>query len=125
MSRMELKGVAESSRKLREIARRHPQKAGAALYKRGEFIMTRSKREFVPVKDGILKNSGHVQPPEIKGSDISVVLAYGGEAEAYAVEQHENLSLQHTVGGPKYLERPMMEAVATLAKDLAKDLKLG
>lgn len=123
---------------LRRIINSFSLRVDAALYKRCERIMTRSKESFVPVDFGTLKNSGIVLPPERKGKSIIVTLAYGGAAEAYALAIHEHLSSHsppswrgvtvhfHPSGrGPKYLEKPLMEATKTLAADLGSDLHLG
>lgn len=120
-----LKGLDVVLKNIEGIARTTPEKAGAALFKRAEVIMTDSKQNYVPVDTGALRGSGHVQLPEHHGNEVTVTMGYGGVAEAYAIPQHENLSYNHTVGGPKYLERPLLEHGKTLAADLAKDLKLG
>lgn len=98
--------------------------------------MGRSKAEFVPVDDSDLKNSGHVRPPfRGPGNLITVELVYGGTAAAYAIAVHEHpstfsppswkgVTVQFTTGGPKYLEIPLMQAVPTLARDLAQVLDL-
>ena len=87
------------------------QKAAAAeLYRQGERIMTDSKARYVPVDRGALRGSGHVKQPHISGSRVEVELGYGGAAKAYALVQHEAMHFQHTVGGPKYLERPVKAA---------------
>lgn len=119
-----IKGDKEMAAKFRAFARKFPKDVAAALFKQSEKIMTKSKKDFVPVDTGALRSTGMVEKPKIKGKKISVTLAYGGPAVDYAVDQHENLDYRHTVGGPKYLERPLNEAAKTLASDLAKDLKL-
>ena len=119
-----LKGLDVVLKNLKQIEANTPQAAGAALFRRGEAIMTDSKQNYVPVDTGALRGSGHVQLPVVNGNEVTVTLAYGGVAEAYAIPQHERLDYNHTVGGPKYLERPLLEAGKTLAKDLAADLKL-
>ncbi len=98
--------------------------AEAALFEEAEAIMARSKDEFVPVDEGILRASGHVQLPVRTGGDVSVTLAYGGPAEAYAVIQHERLDFNHPHGGgPKYLERPLVEAVPGMGDRIAARIR--
>lgn len=95
-----------------------------ALYRRAEAIMADSKEHYVPVDQGILRDSGHVELPEDTADGITVTLGYGGAAEAYAVVQHEDLSLNHpNGGGPKYLERPLLEHGKTLLADMADELR--
>jgi len=132
-----LKGVSQMQSRVNAIARRHPDRVAAALYRQGEFIMTRSKDEFVPVDLGTLRGTGHVVPPERDGRLVRVILAYGGPAAPYALAIHEHLSSHSPPSwrhgtvhfspsgtGPKYLERPLMEWLATGAEALAKDIGL-
>lgn len=100
-----------------------PQAVAAALYQEAEAIMADSKANYVPVDTGVLRDSGYVEQPEIDGNEISVTLGYGGAASAYALVQHERLDFHHTVGGPKYLERPFLDAAAGLEERLADRLE--
>jgi hypothetical protein len=133
-----MRGLGKAVKKLRLLAQQYPDRIVKAVYRRAELIMARSKAEFVPVDKGILMNSGHVTL-ERQGRIVRVVLAFGGAAKAYAIAVHEHLSEHsppswraarrvtfHPAGrGPKYLERPLFEAVRTMAKDIAADLKVG
>jgi len=98
--------------------------------------MTRSKDEFVPVDDSPLKNSGHVRMASGKKTATAELL-FGGTSADYAVVVHEhpssmdppswigkNVQFSPAGRGPKYLYRPMMEAVPTLARDIAKDINM-
>ena len=79
---------------------------GAALYQGGEAVMAESQKE-VPVRYGILKGSGMVQPPEWNGSGWTVVLSYGGAAADYAWTVHEDMTAHHKKGTKaKYLQDP-------------------
>jgi hypothetical protein len=125
---MQLRGAKTMQKKLQQLARRAPDRIGQALRLEAEAIMTRSKREFVPVDLGVLRSSGHVQDVQRSGRDVSVTLAFGGAAEAYALPVHEHPS-EHSPPswgdgdvafspggrGPKYLERPMREAIRGMA----------
>jgi hypothetical protein len=97
--------------------------AAAALFEEGEAIIADSRDHFVPVDEGILKGSGHVEPPERHGDEIRVTLAYGGPAEAYAEIQHENELFHHTVGQAHYLSEPLQLASGTLAHDVAARIR--
>jgi hypothetical protein len=97
--------------------------AAGALFREGERIMTRSKRDFVPVLTGALRASGRVEPPQIAGTEITVILGYGGASAPYALVVHEDLQAHHTVGSAKYLEIPRNEAVAGMDARLAADLR--
>ncbi len=55
----------------------------------------------VPVDEGTLRSTGRVEGPK----HDEVELSFGGAAAPYALEQHENVSLRHTVGEARYLVR--------------------
>jgi hypothetical protein len=112
-------GTEQLMAALQALGPKAQQVSGAALYQEAELIMADSKEFYVPVDTGTLKNSGHVQQPEIEGATVSVTMGYGGAAEDYAIVQHERLEFRHPVGGPKYLERPLLAAAANLAERLA------
>jgi hypothetical protein len=59
----------------------------------------------------------------VSGDDVSVTLSYGGPASDYAVVQHERLDYKHSVGGPKYLERPLLEAASGMGERIAKKIR--
>ena len=112
-------------RRLMNLSKKYPDTIRIVLLKHGEIIMTISKNNFVPVDLGALRSSGHVrEPTRGVGRFISIELVYGGPSEPYAIEQHENLTFSHTVGSALYLKRPMDNAVATLARKMARDLDL-
>lgn len=131
---LKLEGLDEYRARIMRIARETPQRLAAALYVRAEYVMTRSKNEFVPIDLGTLRSSGHVEKPVVRGSQITIDLVYGGAAAAYALAVHEHLSgasprswRNTTVTfsppgrGPKYLEIPLTQQGSTLAQDLARD----
>lgn len=66
---------------------------------------------FVPFQFGPLQESGAVYVSETD-TDPTIIMSFGGVGsgvEAYALDQHENLSYNHPIqGGPKYLERPLL-----------------
>ena len=58
------------------------------------------------------------------GGNVVVGIWYGdGPAKDYAVPQHERTDFKHTTGGPKYLERPVLEAAGGMARRLASRIK--
>lgn len=144
-----LEGEEEMVAKLRAIVADFPDKVVRALRWEAEQIMTKSKRAYVPVDLGVLKSSGHVEKAERKGKDVSVAMNYGGAAAPYALAIHEHPSphsppswkgkgaedlrsvrtgeqwstAQEGGRGPKYLERPMNQATAGMAKRIARAVK--
>ena len=113
-------GKRELAARLKLAIANAPIRVGQAMREEGETIMTRSKRDFVPVDFGILRASGFVDGPEIKGDIATVTLGYGGAASAYALIQHERMEYHHTVGQAKYLEQPVNEAVRGFSQRIAK-----
>jgi hypothetical protein len=101
------------------------QNIAAALYQRGEKIMSASK-EVVPVLTGALMNTGQVAAPVDAGGEVSVTLGYGDEAVGYAIYVHEELDapsggpIHYTRpgSGPKYLERPALAQASELPGDV-------
>lgn len=120
---VEVKGVDVVFNGLQALIDRVPEAVASALYQEAEAIMTDSKANYVPVDTGVLRDSGMVSAPDMSGNEISVSMGYGGAASAYAVVQHERLDYHHEVGGPKYLERPFLDAANNLEERLADRLR--
>ena len=125
-----LEGSKELADWLEKLGETAPQAMGKYLYQEAEKIMTASKQVCpvgLPPEDktpGTLRSSGHVQLPVVSGTTVSVTLGYGGEAQAYALAQHERLDYRHRPGQTaKYLERPALEAVAGMEARIASGLK--
>lgn len=113
--------------------------AASALYQEAEIIMSESKERYVPVEHGALRSSGFVQQPKTDGEKVTVVLGFGGAASAYAIAVHEHLSdhsprswrvaeaagrpVRFSPGGPKYLERPLVEAAKHLAAHIGDRIR--
>lgn len=79
--------------------------AAAALFKAGEFVVADSRRRC-PKDTGELRGSAMSAPASARGGDPIVIVSYN---TPYARKQHEDLSLRHRVGGPKYLENAVKE----------------
>ncbi len=118
-----LEGIDRLQRALKRAGPMATKAFAASAVKEQEKVMADSKENYVPVDLGILKGSGTVLPPEIQGSKVTVVAGYGGAASAYALYQHEELHLAHTVGSPKYLERPFLNRVGKMPKNMAKEIE--
>jgi hypothetical protein len=115
-----------------------PDEIGGILYREGEYIMSDSKKNYVPVDLGALKTSGHVNSPDKDGDNIRVDMVYGGPAAAYAIAVHEHPS-EHSPPswegkviefspkdgkhGAKYLERPFNEAQKGMQQRLATEIE--
>lgn len=131
-----VQGTDELKAALAKLGDGAQQKLGAALYQEAEAIMATAKEYYVPVDHGVLRNSGFVKQPQIDGENISVTLGFGGVAKAYAIAIHEHpsgssprswriaeaagrpVNFSPSGAGPKYLERPLLEAAKNLVAHL-------
>lgn len=131
-------GQAEAERFLDRVIDENPDLVAGALYRRGNDVMADSVENYVPVRDGILRDSAFVDEPQVNGNDVSVALGYGGAAQAYAEPVHENPRAGKTggvspsgrpyktwaqVGEWKYLETPLLNAVDGMVQDIADELR--
>lgn len=87
-----------------------------------ELMMAEAKGQ-TPVRDGILRDSGHVLPPEVDATSMEISAGFGGAASAYALVQHERLDFNHTTGNAKFLERPFLAKVPAIVGGMAASLR--
>lgn len=117
----------------RALGRSTVEAASRRLKQMAEAIMTKSK-ELVPVDTSALKNSGVVMDPEVGSGKVTVTLGYGGPAAPYAIPVHEippppaeSVGGRSAVHQPpttwKYLELPVLQAAASLEKQLGTALR--
>jgi hypothetical protein len=92
MVKLDFKGQEEMLAHMRQIARENPALIAGALYRQASKILTESMEHFVPVRFGILRDSGRVQEPTLAGERTSVEITFGGQAAAYAIAVHETPS---------------------------------
>lgn len=128
-------GASQMAAKLREIAKKFPDRVKSALYVEAQIEMTEAKRRTpvwnpdvkVPkgVVPGALRASGRVELPKRAGRNIYVVLAFGGPALVYAIYVHENPDAYHKIGQWKFLESVLMESRAHMAARIAARVHLG
>lgn len=105
--RFTVKGTKKLEQAIKTYGKRGKRAVGAGLYAAGSVIMKDSKRR-APVADGALRGSGYVTLPQEIGSGVLVEIGHGGAASAYAIRQHEDLTLNHPNGGEaKFLENAM------------------
>lgn len=133
MANVKITGDKKMIAKLNKLAARAPIGAAAALLQEAESIMNESRESFVPIDQNILRASGQVEKPKIFPFGASVTMGYGGAAEAYALAIHEHPSpasppswaagVNFKRGGPKYLEKPVRNAVPGMAIRLAVKMK--
>ncbi len=101
----------------KEIAAAVHEAAVRGLTKAGEHLLGES-RNLVPLEEGTLERSGTVHVDE---DNLTVTVAYD---TAYAVVQHEDLTLKHAHGREaKYLEKPMNAERETMRDLVAAELR--
>lgn len=124
---MELRftGQTKAARQLQMAAQSGTPALATGLFREANIIITAAKQDFVPVDEGVLRGTGYAAAPEISGNRVSVEMGFGGPAAPYAVRQHEDLTLRHTVGGAKYLEIPLKARLAGMPAVLKMHVENG
>ena len=104
--------------------------AGVEIDKRVEralrLIMEVKRTEVVkrtPKDTGALRSTIHVEGPERSGRKVTCSIVAGGPAAMYAIVQHEDLTLKHTIGQAKYIESVILESARTMSRDIAALVK--
>lgn len=126
-----MRGAVEMVTKLRDLAKKFPDRVASAIYEEAQVEMLESKRRCpvspTPAPRGVvpgtLRASGMVHEPDREGRMIAVVMSYGGPgsgAEDYAIPQHENLEYFHTTGQAKYLESVLNESQPYMSARIAR-----
>ncbi len=125
---MNLHGDKEFLKNLGSVLRRVRTAAGAAVYAAGNTVMTEAK-ERAPLDHGDLRGSGYVTVPEVKRTEASCEIGFGGPARDYAVRQHEDTSLNHTEGEARFLANALAhkegEALDVMRKLMREGIKGG
>jgi hypothetical protein len=127
-------GIKSLSKNLMELSGASMDAAGNELSVIAHEIIEDAKENYVPFLFGHLKASGDSDEyTPGKGIQLTqIMMWFGGvvgpealeagivSAEKYALEQHENLEFKHSIGGPKYLERPFDKVRPTILPRVAK-----
>ena len=120
---VKLEGIPDACMRLKGARLVAGRAMARSLYKEAETIMAQSK-QLVPVKTGVLRSSGHVQPPKpARNHNYIIDMGYGGPAVPYAVVQHEALHFKHTHGEAKYLEKPTLQRSKGMSARVGKDVR--
>ena len=100
-----------------------------ALRQEGDDILKDSIQNYVPEDTRALKNTGKVEGPDAQGE---VTISFSGP-NALSIHEHPGnfdpptwigKTITFTVGGPKYLERPMRIASTGMARRIAAKVKV-
>lgn len=152
---LDFSGLQKLLTKLSALGAKAETIAGAALYQEAEAIMTKSKKRTPVDTGNLRASGSVQRPELSGGRMTVVlgyggpvgVGNQGGEtnkeAVNYAIVQHEDMSLDHSkilskkeskrrggvvwgeIGGPKYLEVPMLEAVNGMEARLGAKIQKG
>lgn len=82
-------------------------------------------KERTPVDTGVLRGSGTVLKPEIRGMTVTVEAGFGGAAQEYVVPVHERMGVNHPVGQAKFLESAFVERAKMIPKNIAERVELA
>ena len=79
-----------------------------------------SAAELAPRDIGNLRESGAVQRDGLDGS-----VSFGGppSESVIAIVQHERFDFNHTMGGPKYLERAMLFEASEMLRIIGTEMR--
>lgn len=106
MAGVVIRGLLPAARKLERVATFVTRAHAQGLRMEAEKILADVKASRpghgVPVDTGTLRDSGQVHGPT---EDGKVVIGFGGQAQDYALYQHERMDLRHRVGEARYLVR--------------------
>jgi hypothetical protein len=114
-----LTGADRLLRNLRYLATRLPNEVARAGYEEMEIEMSEMKAR-TPVDTGALRSTGFVNPPEVNGRQIEIVLGFGGPAIGYAIVQHENEDYFHKVGQDHFVSSVLDEGRSHYASRIAR-----
>jgi hypothetical protein len=125
--RLKYSGLTGIEKALKDASERVPNSLKAALFHEGQRVRAISVSK-TPLDLGILRGSAYVSRPVDLPSGPAVEVGYAGDADAYAVVQHERTDFKHRVGEAKFLEKALAENAQgyfeRLAKAAAKAMEL-
>ena len=96
----------EAARSIERLAKEMERRVPSGLRVIGEELKTDAGASRaghgVPVDEGVLRSTARVRGPNSQGQ---VEWSYGGAAAPYAMRQHEDTALRHTVGEARWMIR--------------------
>lgn len=122
----DMQGMDELKNRLRTVASQGLHDNAGYLKNFASLVMEDAKENYVPVDKTWLRDSGHVGDVIQGVGGLQVSLSFGdGPTAPYVIAVHEHLSdwsppswqgktVRFSRGGPKYLERPVMEHARNL-----------
>jgi len=116
-------------RRMRAVGVDLSRKQRDATKDEAEHVLARSKNEFVPVRSGRLRDSGRVDMTGSNQFQSQARIIFSGP---YAIPIHElpdfnpptwdGVNVSFTVGGPKFIEKPLREESSRMAARIGRKL---
>jgi|SRR5581483_8221599 len=122
MAKSYITGGDEFIRKMRLAPDLAVKALESAMFEEQSAVIAEAQSR-TPVDTGVLRASGTVLPPEQRGDKIEVEAGFGGAAAAYAIRQHEDMSLNHATGQAKFLEQPFLERAPKIPSNLSRRIE--
>lgn len=137
--RIEVTGQDDLAKMLGDLGREGGEAAKRVLIRKADKILA-AARPLVPddpltsgndlksslrrTRGSIMKNGDVIITVIAGGAPLEAALAAKGHkgANVYAIVQHEDLTLKHQHGGPKYLERPVYQIAPEIPTDLQAEI---
>ncbi len=147
-SSFSLRGVADLAKRLKDISTETRSNLSSAAEDEANAIVLRSQNEFVPEREGRLKNTIKVVKSTLSqgrdrsgqftsGADIEIKIIAGDETTPYALTIHEypsehnppswegvDVQFNPSGRGPKFLEKPLNESIDGMAERIAVKVKI-
>lgn len=143
-----LRGVADIGKRLKDISTENRSELASAAEDEANSIASRSQNEFVPERSSRLRNTIKVVKSTLSqgrdelgqftsGADIEIKIVAGDETTPYALTIHEypsqhnppswdgvDVQFSPSGRGPKFLERPLNEAIDGMAERAANKVRI-
>tara|TARA_B100000949_G_scaffold4534_2_gene3935 strand:+ start:6706 stop:7086 length:381 start_codon:yes stop_codon:yes gene_type:complete len=117
---MELQGLNDVVKAIRGIGEKVERDTAQILNEVGQPRVLKMK-DRTPVLDGHLKGSVRLSPAKRTRQGVEVYWQAGGTTTAYALRQHEDMSLNHPgAGGAKYIISVVYQDAPAMTKEIAK-----
>jgi bacteriophage HK97-gp10 putative tail-component len=110
--------------KLAKLQKFAPDEFARALKEETKPEVNECKKE-TPVEEGDLRDGIHMEGPFREGRRIYTQIVTDPKQDDYALKVHEDLEAFHTVGGAKYIERPLNASAPHMAERIAKRIDLN
>lgn len=116
-----IRSAKQARNKLRQFKNKFTMSMDDFLVREGREVLREIKTGgWVPVDQDDLRKSGKFERVLVNKTTRKSVISFN---TPYAWEQHENLDYNHTVGGSKFVERPMLMKMTGMSSRLASDIR--